>query len=136
MTPTKTTARILVVDDEELVCDSMKRMLEACGYQVDTSPGSQEALARLEKDEFDLVIVDYFMPVMRGNELAARIRARQPGQRIMMISASAELLHTAGTPGVGTDLLIGKPILFEELGRRVAQALASPGPAQASRPQS
>ena len=130
-TPAKTPGRILVVDDEALVRDSMRRMLMVYGHEVETSPGGPEALARLAEEQFDLVIIDYFMPVMKGNELAALIRARNAGQRIIMISASAELLQAFGAAS-SADLLIGKPIQLDELGEVVARALYSAGPLQAA----
>ena len=71
--------RILVVDDEPLVCDAVKMMLAFDGHVVETASNGKDALALLDKSKFDIVITDFKMPTMRGDELAAAIKARNPG---------------------------------------------------------
>src|SRR5437870_372298 len=68
--------RILVVDDEPFVCDAVKMMLNFDGHVVETASNGKEALALFEKGKFDLVITDFAMPSMKGDELAAEIKAR------------------------------------------------------------
>src|ERR1044071_7480190 len=79
--------RILVVDDEPFVCDAVKMMLDFDGHVVDTAGSAKDALAMFEKDKFDLVITDFAMPEMKGDELAAAIKAKSPGQPGVMITA-------------------------------------------------
>jgi CheY-like chemotaxis protein len=121
--------RILVVDDEPLVCDAVKMMLNFDGHEVQTAASGPEALAMLEKATFDLVITDFEMPAMKGDELAAAIKARAPKQPVVMITAYAEMLHAAGNPLRGVDCVISKPFLLENL--REAIAKVSPSRAQA-----
>src|SRR6185436_9640128 len=97
--------RILVVDDEPLVCDSVSRMLVSYGHEVQVANNGQDALALFDKDTFDLVIIDYLMPGMKGDELAALIHARAASQPIVMISASAEALQASGKRLEGVDFL-------------------------------
>ena len=123
--------RILVVDDEPLVCDAVKMMLSFDGHTVETAAGGHEALALLEKEAFDIVITDFEMPHMKGDELAAAIKARMPGQPVVMITAYAEMLHAAGNPLTGVDCMISKPFLLETL--RDAIAKVTPQGAQAGR---
>ena len=118
--------RILVVDDEPLVCDAVKMMLEFDGHEVQTAPGGKEALAALEKSKFDLVITDFEMPGMKGDELAAAIKVRDPGQPVVLITAYAEMLEASGNPLTGVDSLISKPFLLENL--REAITKVSPAP--------
>ena len=68
--------KILVVDDEPFVCDAVKMMLNFDGHTVQTANSGQEALEMLERDKFDLVITDFAMPNMKGDELAAAIKAK------------------------------------------------------------
>ena len=68
-TPAFRQRRILVVDDEPLVCDAVKMMLEFDGHVVETAPNGKDALALLERSKFDLVITDFEMPMMKGDEL-------------------------------------------------------------------
>jgi len=90
--------RILVVDDEPLVCDSIRRMLAVDGYQVETATSGEAALALLGKDKFDVIITDYELPLMNGDELAAAIKALDPNLPIALITAYAESLQSARNP--------------------------------------
>jgi CheY-like chemotaxis protein len=116
--------RILVVDDEPLVCDSVQRMLVFYGHQVETAASGDEALARLEKTRFDLIIIDHFMPVMQGDELAAIIKQRLPGQPILIITAAAERLQSFEGAVPGKDFVVGKPFQMEELNEAIHRVLA------------
>ena len=119
-TPTFPPRRILVVDDEPLVCDAVKMMLDFDGHVVETAGSAKAALVMLEKDKFDLVITDFEMPVMKGDELAAVIKARDPKQPVVMITAYAEMLKAAGKPLAGIDAIISKPFLLEDLRHAIA----------------
>lgn len=111
----------MVVDDEPLVCDAVKMMLDFDGHQVKTAGNGKEALAMLEADHFDLVITDFEMPVMKGDELAAAIKARCPKQPVVMITAYAEMVQASGNPLTGVDLVISKPFLLENLREAIAK---------------
>ena len=113
--------RILVVDDEPLVCDAVRMMLDFDGHLVRTAGNGKEALAILDKDQFDLVITDFEMPAMKGDELAAAIKARSPKQPVVMITAYAEMLQASGNPLTGVDLVISKPFLLENLREAIAK---------------
>ena len=115
--------RVLVVDDEPLVCDALKMMLEFDRHVVETVSCGKDALALLEKSKFDLVIVDYQMPGMKGDALAAAIKARNSKQPVVMITACNEVLLVATNPLTGVDSLINKPFLIENL--RVAMTKVS-----------
>jgi CheY-like chemotaxis protein len=117
--------RILVVDDEPFVSDAVKMMLSFDGHQVDTASSGQEALALLEKEKYDLVITDYAMPSMRGDELAMAIKARLPGQPIVLITAYAEMLKASHHPLTGVDFVISKPFLLENLRDAINKATSA-----------
>jgi len=125
VTPMQTAAfpqrRILVVDDEPLVCDAVKMMLDFDGHLVKTAANGKEALAMLDEGQFDLVITDFQMPAMKGDELAAAIKARAPKQPVVMITAYAEMLQASGNPLTGVDLIISKPFLLENLREAIAK---------------
>ena len=115
--------RILVVDDEPAVGDAIKMMLKFDGHAVQTASGSKEALSLLEQDKFDLIITDYSMPGMKGDELAAVIKQRLPHQPIIMISAYAEMLKSYGYPLTGVDFMLSKPFFMADLREAVARVL-------------
>ncbi len=113
--------RILVVDDEPFVCDAVKMMLTFDGHVVETASNGKDALEMFAKVKFDLVITDFAMPNMKGDELAATIKARAPGQPVVMITAYAEMLQSSGNPLTGVDFVISKPFLLENLREAIAK---------------
>src|SRR5437764_658407 len=120
--------RILVVDDEPFVCDAVKMMLAFDGHDVVTANDGKEALRVLEKDKFDLVITDFAMPGMKGDELAAAIKAHSPRQPVVMITAYAEMLQSSGKKLPGVDFLVSKPFLLEHLREAISTVLPDVGP--------
>jgi len=107
--------RILVVDDEPLVCESIKWLLAADGHAVETALNGQAALSLFQKARFDLIIVDYNLPGMKGDELTAAIKALDPHQPVVMITAYPEMLKSSGQPLGGVDLVISKPFNSQQL---------------------
>jgi len=112
-----------VVDDEPFVCDAVKMMLAFDGHQVETANSGQEALTLFDKQKFDIVITDFAMPVMKGDELAASIKARAPDQPVLMITAYAEMLQASGNPLTGVDFMISKPFLLENLREAITKVM-------------
>lgn len=115
--------RILVVDDEPFVCDAVKLMLAFDGHEVETANSGKQALTLFEKGKFDLVITDFAMPEMKGDELAVAIKSRAPGQPIVMITAYAEMLQASDNPLSGVDFVISKPFLLENLREAIIKVL-------------
>ena len=120
-TPAFPQRHILVVDDEPLICDAVKMMLDFDGHLVKTASSGKEALVAFDKEQFDLVITDFEMPAMKGDELAAAIKARAPKQPVVMITAYSEMLQASGNRLAGVDLVIGKPFLLENLREAIAK---------------
>jgi len=121
--PKISTKRILVVDDEPFVCDAVRMMLVFDGHQVQTVNSGKDALSVFEKGKYDLIITDFSMPEMKGDELAAAIKSRDPGQPVVMITAYAEMLQAAGNPLPGVDFVISKPFLLENLREAIVKVL-------------
>jgi CheY-like chemotaxis protein len=115
--------RILVVDDEPLVRDAVKTLLDFDGHVVETACSAKDALAILDRGKFDLVITDFEMPIMKGDELAAAIKARDPKQPVVLITAYAEMLQAAGNPLKGIDFVISKPFRREDLREAIARMI-------------
>jgi CheY-like chemotaxis protein len=112
---------ILVVDDEPFVCDAVKMMLVFDGHVVEIATSGQDALAKFTRGKFDIVITDFSMPSMKGDELAAAIKKIDPRQPVVMITAYAEMLQSSGNPLTGVDFIISKPFLLENLREAVAK---------------
>jgi CheY-like chemotaxis protein len=125
-TPNIVPRRILVVDDDPLVCDSIRRVLACDRHQVETATSGEAALALFQQGKFDLIIVDYEMPGMNGDELAAAVKALDPHQPVVMITGYPETLASTHNPLVGVDLVISKPFDSPELCQAVTKLLARP----------
>ena len=117
--------RILVVDDEPFVCDALKMMLMFDGHTVETASNGRDALILFDQGKFDLVITDFAMPTMKGDELAAAIKARSPKQPVVMITAYAEMLQTSGNALSGVDFVISKPFLLDNLREAISKVTSA-----------
>jgi CheY-like chemotaxis protein len=110
--------RILLADDQPEVRETVKLLLGMDEHSVAEAANGREALELFTRDHFDLVITDYAMPVMRGDELAANIKHVAPSQRILMITGSAEQSDGFAT---SVDAFLRKPFGFEDLRRAIAK---------------
>src|SRR6266853_2125481 len=110
--PESSAHRILVVDDESIIRETVALVFD--GHMVETAASGKEALALFEEDKFDLVILDYEMPDMRGDELALVIKALAPDQSIVIITGYRE--KVIGSLLTDVDFIMSKPFDPKELG--------------------
>ncbi len=89
--------KILVVDDEEGIRLLYKEELRDEGLDVDTAASGEEALAKLEKDKFDLVVLDIKMPGMDGIEVLRRIKEKWKGLPVILSTAYHHYKQEFGT---------------------------------------
>src|SRR5438552_11574586 len=104
--------QILVVDDEALVRESVAMLLKTDGHAVTSADSGQQALSLFQPGRFDLIITDFRMPAMNGEQLAVAIKAQSPAQPVVMLTAYPEKLQT---PLAAVDLFIGKPFEWDTL---------------------
>lgn len=133
-TPGSLPRRILVVDDEPVVSDSIRRVLQFDGHSVEVATGGEAALALLQDSFFDLVMSDYEMPGMKGDELAAAIKSRYPSLPVLLVTAYGEQLRSACHPLSAVDGILGKPFQLDELRQVIAALLLKPIPIPVSPP--
>jgi CheY-like chemotaxis protein len=112
--------RILLVDDDPGVREVVGFVLGLDHHRVVEARNGKEALGRFQQEGFDLVITDYAMPEMNGQELASRLRQLKQEQRILMISGHANLLPHVGRD---VDLLLGKPFSIQGLRQAIETVL-------------
>lgn len=115
--------RILVVEDERLLCDGIAEDLELEKYTVDRCYDGADAHERLFVEPYDLVILDLNLPGMDGLELLRRIRSEQPELRVLILSARAQLSDKVAGLDLGADDYLTKPFALEELEARVRPLL-------------
>jgi DNA-binding NtrC family response regulator len=107
--------RIMVVDDELIVRESLKGWLEKFGYGVETAADAQEALKELEREGYDLLFVDIKMPGMDGIELLKRVKEDQPDVIVVMITAHGSIESAIEAMKAGASDYLMKPFDPEDL---------------------
>lgn len=114
--------RVLVVDDERCITDTLVVILRKAGYEVTGCYNAESALRECEAFKPELVITDVSMPGMNGVDLAVELKQKYPACKILLISGHAStvnLLEKAKIQGYGFDLLT-KPVHPSDLLSRLA----------------
>ena len=124
--PRGTGQRILVIDDEEPICELAQRFLVRLGYQVTTYTNPAAALEAFVEDPppFDLVLTDFTMPLLTGVDVARRVTGRHPEIPVLLMSGYAGAWTTQDLRDAGIQLLINKPLSLSVLAAAVRDALA------------
>jgi two-component system response regulator MprA len=116
--------KILVVDDERAVRESLRRALELEGYEIELAGDGTEALYRLESsEEPDAMILDVLMPGVDGLEVCRRLRGTGSRLPVLMLTARTEVEDRVAGLDAGADDYVTKPFALEELLARVRALL-------------
>jgi two-component system, OmpR family, response regulator MprA len=116
--------KILVVDDERAVRESLRRALELEGYEIELAADGSEALYRLEgSEEPDALILDVLMPGVDGLEVCRRLRGSGSKLPVLMLTARTEVEDRVAGLDAGADDYVTKPFALEELLARVRALL-------------
>jgi heavy metal response regulator len=115
--------RILVVEDEKRIADFLCRGLEGAGYAVDAAPTGAAALDHIHSTDYDLIILDLMLPDMDGLKVLQRIRNRNGGPPVLILSARGQLDDRVKGLEQGADDYLVKPFAFVELLARVRALL-------------
>jgi putative two-component system response regulator len=115
--------RILLVDDEEMICSIMARRLSREGYVCATAKNGREALNQFYKGAFSLIISDIRMPEMDGLELLKKVKAVNPKTMMVMVTAYAELEMAVEAMRLGAYDFLTKPVNLELVVLSVKNAL-------------
>ncbi len=127
----ETTKRILIVDDEETLCDALAFNLEAEGYEVETAYSAEDALT-LVLAKFDLVLLDIMMGEISGTQLARIMKANQATAHIPIIFCTAKDSEEDMIKGLdlGADDYITKPYSLRTVMARIRTVLRRASPTQ------
>ena len=115
-------AKVLLVDDEEDFLATLAERLEARGLKVTTANNGENALASIEAEAFDLVVLDLAMPGLDGLETLKRIKARQPEAEIIMLSGQGSIKTSIEAMKLGAEDFIEKPVNISELLDKISEA--------------
>ncbi|MBI5909317.1 MAG: sigma-54-dependent Fis family transcriptional regulator [Betaproteobacteria bacterium] len=111
----KSGRRILVVDDEERICEAVKRALERSGYQVDIMLSALDALESVRERAPDMVICDIKMPDMDGMSLLERIKEHEPNIPVLMITGHASIESAVEAVRKGAQEYVPKPFSPDQI---------------------
>lgn len=115
--------QILVIDDDEVIREALRRILESRSYVVDTSPSGLLGLERMNQRDFSLVITDLKMPGMGGLEVLRQIRILHPGVPIVMMTGYSTVETAVEAMKNGATDYIAKPFTPETICEKVRNAL-------------
>jgi CheY-like chemotaxis protein/predicted regulator of Ras-like GTPase activity (Roadblock/LC7/MglB family) len=109
--------RVLIVDDDQSIARLLKYSLEKLGtdYEIVTAVNSFDALDEVEKQAFDLVVVDYMMPGLTGIDVARAVRRISPDTQVVLMTAYGTQRLRDTTKYLGLDGYIDKPFTLEEI---------------------
>ena len=107
--------KVMVVDDEETICEALAAWFEKDGYQVETVSSGAGALARMEEKLFDIYLLDIKMPGMDGITLLSRLKEQQPDALVIMITAHGSISTAVEAMKLGASDYLCKPFDPDEL---------------------
>ena len=107
--------KILIIEDEKLLADSLKVLLEDKGFTVDAVYDGETGAAYAELGIYDLLILDVMMPGMDGYQVARQVRAKRFGTPILMLTAKSDILDRVEGLNAGADYYLTKPFDTREL---------------------
>ncbi len=107
--------KILIIEDEKLLADSLKVLLEKKGFDVETVYDGESGAEYAELGVYDLLILDVMMPKLNGYEVARHVRSRRCGTPILMLTAKSSLEDRIEGLNAGADYYLTKPFDTREL---------------------
>ena len=116
--------KVLVVDDDPVVGKSFKRVLSGKGYAVITASNAQEALNKLDAEDYDVVFTDIKMPGMSGLEMAERVKERRPWLPVVIVTGYGSPDNEARAEAAGVSGFLRKPLSPEMIEGSAQKALS------------
>jgi len=114
---------ILIVDDQDHIRQLLTISLEICGYRVLTARDGVDALKNLNAYPIDLLLTDWSMPEMGGEELSRHVRDKHPALPVIVISCSNSPLSKSEYSAIGIQSWVKKPFRIKDIQNSVADAL-------------
>ncbi len=117
--------RVLVVDDEEVICQVLNEFLIQDGHVVEIAANGKDGLDKFRHGRFDLVILDRAMPDMSGDQVGAAIKHSCPDLPVIMLTGFGSMMEAADEKPVGVDFIVNKPVTIDTLRKAIARALGN-----------
>ncbi len=122
--------RILVVDDNQTICEFLEKRLEARGYEVASVLSGDEALIRVKREKPDLILLDIVMPGTDGIEVARTLRTNKEFSLIPIILVTAkanDLQNRLENAGLKIEGYVSKPFMVERLMKEIERVIQKSG---------
>ena len=120
---------ILVVDDEQMLCDLLKEELSNCGHEVFTATNGRDGIELFTQRRPDLTLLDLHMPEMSGIVVLRRIRALDPQARVVILTGGATSVWKNQARELGVTEFLLKGVSLNILVRALGKAMQQPGQA-------
>lgn len=115
--------RILVIDDDVLMLDVVREMLEQEGYQVTTASSGEEGLRLFAENPADVLITDIIMPNKDGVSVIEEVKKQSPDARVIAMSGTPKVETFEAAVGADANRVLAKPFNLDELLDAVAQLI-------------
>lgn len=116
--------RILVVDDEDSLRTVLSGELISEGYDVQTAADGDEAIGIVQKETFDLLLLDIKMPRMNGFEVLKLVKEQNPKTKVVMLTAFADLKNAIESKKLGAEDFVSKPYDLVDLLTTIERVLS------------
>ena len=111
--------RLLVVEDEKDLCDTIAKVLYDSGYEVDTCYDGEEALDYILTEEYDLIVLDLNLPGMDGMDIFKELRQKNEDTKVLILSARSQIADKVEGLDAGANDYMEKPFHLQELEARI-----------------
>lgn len=111
--------RLLIVEDEKQLCDTIAKSLYAAGYEVDTCYDGDEALDYVLTEEYDLIVLDLNLPGRDGMEILRELRQDNDETKVIILSARSQIADKVEGLDAGANDYMEKPFHLQELEARI-----------------
>lgn len=119
--------RVLIVDDQEIICELISEQLRADGNEPSTVYDGYQALEALKNGEFDVLITDQSMPGMNGEQLAAECKRLYPDMPVILLTGFGEEMKAVGTLPEGISMIVPKPVSGADLRKALYEVCGRTG---------
>ncbi|MDP2106170.1 MAG: response regulator, partial [Desulfobulbaceae bacterium] len=113
--------RVLVVDDDLVICKVLVKILESLGYECEDAADGVEAVARLQAADFDVILTDMMMPRMDGMQLLSHVKSSYPGVDVFVITGHTDTFVYSNIINAGGTDFISKPFESDELEAKLSR---------------
>lgn len=111
--------RLLIIEDEKKLCDTIAKSLHASGYETDVCYDGNEALEMVYSEEYDLIVLDLNLPGTDGMEILRQLREYNEETRVLILSARSQIADKVWGLDAGANDYMDKPFHLQELEARI-----------------